>query len=51
MFQSPFQVESAASIDHFSASEWDALIPRDEPQLRHDYLRAVEISKINEAPR
>lgn len=32
----------AERIDTLDCAAWDALIPRDQPQLRSDFLRAVE---------
>lgn len=43
------QVES--SIVCWGADEWNALVPRDEAQLRHDVLHAVETSGITGAAR
>ena len=45
------EVEVCASIQHFSVAQWNALIPRDEPQLRHDFLRATEASGVAKNPR
>lgn len=38
----------ASSIVEFEARDWDALISRDEPQLRWDFLRAVEKSGLGD---
>lgn len=39
------------SITAFEPGEWNALVPRDEPQLRHDVLRAAEESGLVVKPR
>ncbi|MBV9467729.1 MAG: GNAT family N-acetyltransferase, partial [Abitibacteriaceae bacterium] len=43
-------VEVRQSIQSFRAGEWDALVPRDEPQLRHEFLTAVERSGMGRQP-
>lgn len=44
------RVEVQASILAFRAGEWDLLVPRDEPQLRHEFLAAVERSGMGQQP-
>jgi len=41
----------SASILDFEASEWNTLISKDEPQLRHDFLLAAEKSGMAINPR
>ena len=45
------QVAVADSITQFSVAQWNGLISRDEPQLRHDVLCAAEKSGMVNNPR
>ncbi len=38
-------------ISDFDADQWDALVSRDEPQLRHDFLLAAQQSGLMRNPR
>ena len=40
-----------SDIRHFDSSEWNALISRNEPQLRHEVLLAVQSSGLAKNPR
>lgn len=44
-------VEVCHSINQFPVAQWNALVSRDEPQLRHDFLRATEASGLAKNPR
>ena len=43
-------VDVRRSIFDFDAARWDSLVPRDEPQLRFEFLKAVEISRMGQNP-
>ena len=45
------QVAVAASMVQFSVAQWNGLVSRDEPQLRHDVLCAAEKSGMIKNPR
>ena len=45
------QIAVADSIAQFAAAQWNALVSRDEPQLRHDVLCAAENSGMVSNPR
>ena len=45
------QIAVADSITQFSVAQWNGLISRDEPQLRHDVLCAAEKSGMVNNPR
>ncbi len=48
--EAPLEVEMRRSIFDFEAAAWDALVPRDEPQLRFEFLKAVETSRMGQNP-
>jgi predicted N-acyltransferase len=43
-------VDVRRSIFAFGIDEWDRLVPRDEPQLRFEFLKAVESSRMGQNP-
>ena len=45
------QVAVADSIAQFAVAQWNGLVSRDEPQLRHDFLCAAEKSGMITNPR
>lgn len=45
------ETEVRSDIRDFEAREWNALISRDEPQLRHDVLLAAQQSKVSRGVR
>jgi predicted N-acyltransferase len=47
----PGKVEVRDSISAFDADVWNAVVPSEEPQLRHDFLRAAEVSGAVQCPR
>jgi predicted N-acyltransferase len=51
MSESPYTIQEAASIHCFSVEQWNSVVPRDEPQLRHEVLAAVEKSDLGCPPR
>lgn len=47
----PLATQVGCDVREFDAFEWNALISRDEPQLRHDVLLAAQTSGVAKNPR
>ncbi len=41
------QTTIETTVEAWSQAQWDAIVPLDEPQMRHDFLRATEKSEMD----
>ncbi len=51
VFSLPAKIEVCDSITAFDPDIWNSVLSDDEPQLRHDFLRAAEVSGAVQRPR